>query len=101
MYISYNNMSLEKSQKTVLDLVGLKMVKGANSENHNGIFKISHYDTEILSHDFNKNQTTIKLNCSKTSDKMIYRVLTVLDKNIENCINTHKGKKYNYAGVNE
>ncbi len=99
MYISY--LIMEKSQKTVLDLVGLKMVKGANSENHNGIFKINHYDTEILKHDFNKNQTIINLNCSKTSDKQIYRVLTILDQKIENCINTHKGKKYNYSGVNE
>ena len=91
-----------KSQnEIILDLSDLKMVKRAYTELENDIFSITHYGTKILSHDFNKNITEINFNCSRTSDKQIYRALAILEIELENCINVHIGKKYNESGVNE
>ena len=91
-----------KSQTQImLDLNDLKMVKSAYSDFQNGIFSVVHYGTTILSHDFNKSVTTINFNCSRTSDKQIYRALAILEIELKNCINVHSGKKYNESGANE
>ncbi len=80
------------------NLDSLKMVKEAKLKIADQCVQIDHYNTTIFKHDFNTNKTEINRDCSKTSNTMIYRVLDLLNLKIENCVNTHQGKKMNYSG---
>ncbi len=96
-----------QTQKQVLNLNGLKMVKEARSSFENGVFLINHYNREILKADFNKNPIMLyaDLDGSKTSNKQIYRAFELLGMTKEIgrkiAINTHEGEKWNYSGANE
>lgn len=80
------------------NLDDLKMVKEAKLKIAGEIVTIDHYDTTIFKHDFNTKQTEINRDCSNTSNKMIYRALDFFGLELENCVNTHQGKKNNYSG---
>ncbi len=83
------------------NLDDLKMVKEAQLKVDREIVTIDHYNTTIFKTNLNTKQTEINLNCSSTSNKMIYRALTVFGLELEKCVNIHKGKKMNYSGANE
>ncbi len=63
----------------------LKLVKGAHLENHDGMYKLIHYGTQIFSFDPTTSKAIVQKNLSRTSNKQIKMALEFFDpKNIEN-----------------
>ncbi len=83
------------------NLDDLKLVKEAKLKVDRDIVTINHYNTTIFKTNLNTKKTELDLDCSPTSNKMIFRVLDFLNLKIENCVNIHKGKKMNHSGANE
>lgn len=97
-------MNQTKSQKAefnkldVKEIQGIKAVKNSHVFYKNGYVYAVHYGKVIFQHNKDTKDTIIDLNCSMTSNRLIYRCLDYYGIALDQCVNIHDGAKWNYSG---
>ena len=97
-------MQETKSQKAkfnldVSEITGIKLVKNSSVFAKDGFVYAVHYGKVIFQYDMNhKKKTIVDLDCSATSNRLIYRCLDFYGVRKEDCENIHDGEKWNYSG---